>query len=152
LHDPPYKLSQAARTFEKEWFLEMQSRVSALIDAEEILVVATCPVLVKGLSRILLNAGYSIDVVSEASRPLTGLALAILVSSEPYWRIEHIYKVCSAIRYRAPELPIMVFGPNDVDTKVQLFANGADDYIFEPFDAKEFLARVRGHIRRRKNH
>jgi DNA-binding response OmpR family regulator len=131
----------------------MQSRISSPAAGEAVLIVASCPVLVRDLSRILLSEGYSVDVVSEAtSQRLSGVALAILVSSEPYWPIEHIYKMCSAIRYRAQGLPVMVLGPNDVDVKVKLFANEADDYLFEPFDAKEFLARVRGHIRRRKNH
>lgn len=132
----------------------MQSRISAPADAAVVLVVAACPILVKSLSSILLSAGYNVDVVSEAaSRPLTGVALAILVSSEPYWRIEHMYEICLAIRCRAPDLPIVVIGRNDVvDIKVKLFESGADDYILEHFDAKEFLARVRAHIRKRKNH
>ncbi len=131
----------------------MQSRISAPVGAEAVLVVAACPILVKRLSGILLSAGYNLDVVSEvASRSLIGVALAVLVSSEPYWRIEHIYEICLAMRSRAPDLPIMVLGRDDVDIKVKLFVSGADDYVLERFDIEEFLARVRAHIRRRTNH
>jgi DNA-binding response OmpR family regulator len=131
----------------------MQSTISAPVGAGAVLVIAACPILVKSLSRILLCAGYNFDVISEvASRSLIGVALAILVSSEPYWRIEYIYEICLAMKSRAPDLPIMVLGRDDVDIKVKLFASGADDYVLERFDTEEFLARVRAHIRRRKNH
>jgi DNA-binding response OmpR family regulator len=64
------------------------------------------------------------------------------------WRIEQICVICTAIRNVAPRLPVIVLGPNDVDAKVKLFELGADDYVVEPFDRTEFLARIDSFIRR----
>ena len=56
-----------------------------------------------------------------------------------------------AIRQTDPDVPLIVLGPgNDIAARVGLFELGADDYIEEPFDADELVARLRGQIRRRK--
>ena len=94
---------------------------------------------------------YRVEV---ASHPLTGADVPVgtraivLVVSDPYWRIERICLICTAIRNSAPNLPLIVVGPNDIETKVTLFELGADDYVVEPFDRVEFLARLDSLIRR----
>jgi len=45
-------------------------------------------------------------------------------------------------------LPFIVVGPDDIEAKVRLFKVEADDYVVEPFDRTEFLARVSSLIRR----
>ena len=42
----------------------------------------------------------------------------------------------------------MVVGPNDIEAKVRLFELGADDYVVEPFDQTEFLARIKSLVHR----
>jgi DNA-binding response OmpR family regulator len=54
-----------------------------------------------------------------------------------------------AIRQSATAVPVTVLGPDiDVQTKVTLFELGADDYMVQPFDSLEMLARLRAVIRR----
>jgi DNA-binding response OmpR family regulator len=105
------------------------------------------------LSAILRNAGYGVALKSEV---LTGLELSladtrvvVFVNSWPYWRIDKICEICSALRLAAPTLPLVVVGPNDVEAKVRLFSLGVDDYVVEPYEHKEFLARIKSIIRRR---
>ena len=106
----------------------------------------------ESLGKLLRSAGYRVVFTSDVR---TGLVLrpaeirmAVFVNSWPYWRIEQICELCSAFRLAAPNLPLVVVGPDDVEAKVKLFGLGADDYVVEPFDPTEFLARISSIIRR----
>ena len=114
-----------------------------------IVVVGSSTDLVEYLMGILCKAGYSVRPASlpfNATHFSSGLQLIILASSKCHW--QKICDMCSRIRTYAPELPIIVIGPDNTDAKVRLFGLGADDYIVEPFDHHEFLARVKGLIQR----
>ena len=63
-------------------------------------------------------------------------------------RLEEICNMCSRMRSHAPKLPILIVGPDNTAAMVRLFELGADDYIVEPFDYQEFLARVESLMRR----
>ena len=105
----------------------------------------------RNLSQILRAAGYTVEVTrafAEAKVPLSRMDLAVLLSSNPPRPIEEICNACLAIRSEAPNLPVIVLGPNDIDAKVRLFKIGADDYMVEPFDRTVFLARIDSLIRR----
>lgn len=56
---------------------------------------------------------------------------------------------CSAIRRASFNVPLIVLGPrNRAAAKVVLLDLGADDYIEEPFDNLELIARLHAAIRR----
>ena len=99
------------------------------------------------LSEMLQGAGYQVAVTSDAQRrlnlELATMQLAVLFSSRARWRVRYVGEVCHALRRAAPRLPLMVVGPNDIEAKVRLFELGADDYVVEPFDQTEFLARIK---------
>jgi DNA-binding NarL/FixJ family response regulator len=63
------------------------------------------------------------------------------------------YETCRALRERLGDSPVIVFisadrtEPGDRTAGLLL---GADDYLAKPFSPDELLARVRGHLRRRK--
>jgi DNA-binding response OmpR family regulator len=107
------------------------------------------------LNSLLLGAGYE-------PRSVTGsVTLGDLLSSDrfsalflrcqKYTTSASTQATCMAIRQTDPDIPLIVLGPSaDIATKVGLFTVGADDYIEEPFDAGELVARLRSHIRRRK--
>ena len=101
------------------------------------------------LSEILRGPGNKVDVTAWAPGidvPVAAMQLAILICSKPNGQAENI---CSAIKRAAPKLPLIGLGPDDVGIKVKLFVLGADDYLVDPFEGRELLARIRSLIRRR---
>ena len=138
----------------KEAPLSLQSGFFPSTDSGTVLVVSSSALVGRDLSEMLRTVGYKVDAASEApnwnGRALIGAQLAVLCSSEPCWRVEQICEICSTIRRKAPNLPVIVLGPNDVETKVRLFELGADDYLLESFNHTELLARIRTLIRRQK--
>jgi DNA-binding response OmpR family regulator len=101
----------------------------------------------KNVSHILQVAGYRIVIASVGPNIASSEAeLALLIGFKPASRIE---RIVSATRRDVPDLPVIVLGPDDFETKVRLLELRADDYIVEPFDSAELLARIGSLIRRR---
>ncbi len=105
------------------------------------------------LNSLLLRAGYDVRSV------IGGVTLSALLASDRFSALflglqkETISTLatCLAIRQTDPDIPLIVLGSStDIATKVGLFELGAGDYIEEPFDAVELVARLRSLIRRRK--
>src|SRR3974377_2162652 len=116
-----------------------------------VLIVNASSVLVECLTGILCTAGYAVIAASStfiATHYMSGLRLLILINSEGH--LQNICDMCSWIRNFSPELPVIVVGPDDTDAKGRMFGLGIDDYIVEPFNRDEFLARVKNRIRRQQ--
>ena len=106
----------------------------------------------RALTDLLLEAGFDVRSVESApTRTVSGAAMpsAILLGLDrdeipkpsTLWELRHI----------APDAAIIILSSNpDVKRKVRLFELGADDYIEEPFEPLELLARVRSFVRRQK--
>jgi len=59
------------------------------------------------------------------------------------------YEVCSTLRERAFDMPIIMVTAKDQESDAVLgFDVGADDYVRKPFSIKELLARVQAFMRR----
>jgi two-component system, OmpR family, KDP operon response regulator KdpE len=57
--------------------------------------------------------------------------------------------ICSHLRELHPRIPILVLSDSDhLDSKVDAFEAGADDYVVNPFLERELTARLRAAIRR----
>lgn len=58
-------------------------------------------------------------------------------------------EVCKTIRKNCIEVPVMMLSARteEID-KVLAFEFGADDYMTKPFSIREFLARIKAHLRR----
>lgn len=105
------------------------------------------------LTNLLLHAGFDVRFVvdSAAAKNLTESAIpsVILLGLDP----DEIPPPSTfrGLRRMAPDIPVVVLSSNtDVRTKARLLDEGADDYIEEPFEPLELLARVRSFVRRRK--
>lgn len=60
-------------------------------------------------------------------------------------------EVCKGIRSAGIVTPILILtGEDTVQTKVQLFGAGADDYLTKPFELEELRARITALLRRRQ--
>ena len=100
------------------------------------------------------KAGYRVSAYSDAESMLSevdGLSfnLIMLDINLPGMSGEGALKELRSRGIKAPV--IMVTAKNDLDTKVNTFDLGADDYIAKPFDMQELLARVKAMIRRSRN-
>jgi len=62
------------------------------------------------------------------------------------------YEVCSHVREKGLEMPIIMLTAKDQESDIVLGLNlGADDYVTKPFSIKELMARAEAFLRRRKD-
>ncbi len=114
----------------------------------KILVVEDETKLATALSQGLSRKGYTVDVVSDGKEALERIKLhhdnynvIILDLMLPNMDGQTI---CKEIREKKITTPLLVLTARDeVDTKVQLLRDGADDYLVKPFQPTELLARIK---------
>jgi DNA-binding response OmpR family regulator len=119
--------------------------------AETILVVGSKPTSGQSVIWDLLNADYQVRYAASDSSAVRIVASetpsAVLLTQES----NKAQKSCSSIRRVAPAMPILVIGrEDDTSIRVKLFQAEADDYILEPFNSAELIARIRSAVRRSK--
>ncbi len=117
---------------------------------KSLLVIEDDPGIQGFLKDLLLDNGYSVDVVSRGTEGLSRIDrskpdLVILDLGLPDISGE---SVCLEIRKRYPHLRVIILSAKhnivDIINGLQL---GADDYITKPFVADEFLARINARLR-----
>jgi DNA-binding response OmpR family regulator len=89
-----------------------------------------------------------VDIASDTDwneMSLATLQAVILISPNWNW----ISRACCAIRRSAPQLAIVVLGPDNITIRIKSFDVGADAYLVEPFAPAELLARIASLIRTR---
>jgi DNA-binding response OmpR family regulator len=118
--------------------------------AELILVVEDEPALQETLVYNLEHQGYSVDSASDGQTALDKARqlkpdLVILDVMLP---ILDGFEVCRILR-KDMNVPILMLTARDeeIDRVIGL-EMGADDYLTKPFSMREFLARVKAHLRR----
>jgi two-component system KDP operon response regulator KdpE len=118
--------------------------------ATRVLVVDDEPEIVRGLSIVLRDAGYSVEAAATKAA-----ALAALSSRPPEAMVLDLVlpdgdgvSVVKEIRGWS-RLPILVLSAvGDEREKVRALDAGADDYVTKPFGTDELLARLRAILRR----
>ncbi len=119
---------------------------------QTILVVEDDKGLQKYLKELLLDNGYSVKVAGDGIEALETLTrtqpdLLVLDLGLPNMSGE---AVCSEVRKKYPELPVIILTAKDsINDIVQGLNLGADDYMTKPFVADEFLARIKARLRRK---
>ena len=118
--------------------------------AEKILVVEDEPTLQETLAYNLSRQGYSVEIAGDGQAALDQARklhpdLVVLDIMLP---ILDGFEVCRILRQEM-NVPILVLTARDdeIDRVIGL-EMGADDYITKPFSMREFLARVKAHLRR----
>src|ERR1700678_1944897 len=107
--------------------------------------------MVAMLSQVLASAGFTLDVAQDGRSGLQKAldrryAVIVLDLMLPY---VDGFRLCSEFRAQGGATPIlMTTARNSVNDRVHGLGLGADDYLPKPFDAREFLARVRSLVRR----
>jgi DNA-binding response OmpR family regulator len=119
---------------------------------QTILVVEDDKGLQKYLKELLLDNGYSVKIAGDGIEALDTLTrtqpdLLVLDLGLPNMSGE---AVCSEVRKKYPELPVIILTAKDsINDIVQGLNLGADDYMTKPFVADEFLARIKARLRRK---
>jgi two-component system KDP operon response regulator KdpE len=124
--------------------------LSIMARTPRILIVHHDPLLKKSLSLFFMKQGYDVDRASTAHE-----AFAVLQHHRPVLIVLDLRlpdldgrTVCSRVR-QTSDVPIIVLSDkSDYQDKVSALEQGADDYVSEPFNAEELVARVRLALRR----
>ena len=117
-------------------------------DGARILVAEDDPVTRRFIVSLLEERGYEVLVAEDGEH-----ALDIAISARPDLIVSDIvmpyrdgYEVLRAVRNddRVKDVPILILSMRDREEDiVRGFEQGADEYVVKPFNAREFLARVR---------
>lgn len=119
----------------------------------KILVVEDEVKLAAALARGLGRKGYTVDTISDGKEALERIKLhhesynlIILDLMLPNMDGETI---CKEVREQKINTPLLILTARDeVDTKIQLLREGADDYLVKPFSFDELDARIIALLRR----
>jgi len=117
---------------------------------EKILVVEDEPSLQETLAYNLNRQGYSVETIGDGIA-----ALEAARRSQPDLIVLDImlpgldgFEVCRIIRQEMNVPILMLTARDDEIDRVIGLEMGADDYLTKPFSMREFLARVKAHLRR----
>ena len=119
-----------------------------MVVAKTILVAEDDPVTLRFVVSLLEESGYHVLVAEDGETAVTTAMRSrpdLLVSDlvMPY---RDGYEVLRAIRTdeRLKHLPVLILSMRDREEDiVRGFEQGADEYVVKPFNAREFLSRVR---------
>jgi DNA-binding response OmpR family regulator len=116
--------------------------------AKTILVAEDDPVTLRFVVSLLEESGYQVLVAEDGES-----AVATAMRSRPDLLVSDLvmpyrdgYEVLRAIRTdeRLKHIPVLILSMRDREEDiVRGFEQGADEYVVKPFNAREFLSRVR---------
>ncbi len=119
-----------------------------------VLIVEDDPTMLRGLEDNFKVKGYYVLTAMDGKS-----ALETALKEKPDLILLDImlpelngYEVCSHVRERGLEMPIIMLTAKDQESDIVLGLNlGADDYVTKPFSIKELMARAEAFMRRRKD-
>lgn len=117
-----------------------------------ILLVEDDPLLGDGIREGLLDAGFTVDWITDGQHAAS--ALAIETSFDAVVLDLNLpglsgLEVLRGLRQRNHALPVLILTARDgVDDRIQGLDSGADDYLTKPFALGELAARLRALLRR----
>jgi DNA-binding response OmpR family regulator len=120
---------------------------------KNVLIIEDNPAMLRGLKDNFETRGYQVHTAMDGEQ---GLKAAI--SERPDLVILDVvlpkingYEVCSLLREKNPDTPIIIVTAKDEEKDIIFGLNlGADDYVTKPFSIKVLLARAEALRRRRR--
>ena len=121
----------------------------------KILIIEDEENLAKLLKKALESEGYAVDHLADGEAGLKRLLLNHkdydLVVLDLMLPKRTGYEVCKNLRELEIDIPVLILTAKcDIESKVKLLDNGADDYMMKPFAFTELSARIRALTRRPK--
>lgn len=117
-----------------------------------ILLVEDDTYLAEAILLLLKNAGYQAEICTTGRQALQALEISVfnLLILDLGLPDGFAGKVLQQLRERQHHLPVMILTAlDDIETKLQLLNDGADDYVVKPFDMRELEVRIRVLLRRK---
>lgn len=120
---------------------------------ETVLIIEDNPVMLRGLEDNFKFKGYCVKTARDGEE---GLNTALyekpdLILLDVVLPKIGGYEICSLIRRRNLDMPIIMVTAKDQESDIVQGLNlGADDYVTKPFRIKELLARAEASLRRRR--
>jgi DNA-binding response OmpR family regulator len=119
-----------------------------------VLIVEDDPTMLRGLEDNFKVKGYYVltavdgkQAVETALKEKPDLILLDIMLPEL-----NGYEVCSHVREKGLDMPIIMLTAKDQEADIVLGLNlGADDYVTKPFSIKELMARAEAFMRRRQD-
>lgn len=118
--------------------------------AEKILVVEDEQTLQETLAYNLTRHGYSVETASDGKAAINAARATHpdLIVLDIMLPILDGFEVCRILRQEMNVPILMLTARDDEIDRVVGLEMGADDYLTKPFSMREFLARVKAHLRR----
>ncbi|MEY4602358.1 MAG: hypothetical protein RL292_299 [Candidatus Parcubacteria bacterium] len=118
-----------------------------------ILLVEDEEKLAKAVVQGLTKKGYAVDYILDGEKAMKRIALNHmdydLVILDLMLPGQDGLSICKKMRESAITTPILILTARDeIETKVDLLLNGADDYLVKPFSFEELCARIAALLRR----
>ncbi len=119
-----------------------------------VLIVEDEPAMLRGLEDNFKMKGYYVLTAVDGKQ---GLETALkerpdLILLDIMLPEINGYEVCSHVREKGLDMPIIMLTAKDQESDIVLGLNlGADDYVTKPFSIKELMARAEAFMRRRKD-
>ncbi len=119
-----------------------------------VLIVEDEPAMLRGLEDNFKAKGYYVLTAMDGRQ---GLETALkerpdLILLDIMLPEMNGYEVCSRVREKGLDMPIIMLTAKDQESDIVLGLNlGADDYVTKPFSIKELMARAEAFMRRRKD-
>ena len=117
-----------------------------------ILLVEDDRSLSRAVSTILQKNNYTVDCVDNGQLALDYLEQDIydMVIMDIMMPVMDGITALKNLRKRGSNIPVlMLTAKTEIDDKVEVLDNGANDYLTKPFDTRELLARIRVMMRRK---
>ena len=123
--------------------------------AKRILVAEDDPVTRRFVVSLLTERGYEVLVAEDGEHAIATATTAQpdLIVSDLVMPYRDGYEVLRAIRTdeRLKNIPVLILSMRDHEEDiVRGFEQGADEYIVKPFNAREFVSRVRKQLEPRR--
>lgn len=130
---------------------KMKAKLPPPARTTRLLLVEDDRILSDALSRTLENAGFTVYVTAfgedaiELARAYRFdiILLDLTLPDLPGQQVLH------QLRHFRPDAPVIILsGESGVETKIEHFLDGADDYVTKPFHREELLVRIHAVLRR----